>query len=190
MRRREKPSDRNSNVEEACRDCASNCFDEEASRETETSTAPHEDDIKENPERIPFKRKRENGTNDTSVAEMSVGANGFSDEAETCVVCDDVNTSKTDTSATTVLVNECYDLNEGDLRDDLFEPKLAPRIVEETRNINRVKLKEEMAPAIRAINRERDQEGRLTVAESGTIKHLEAIGKIRLQMNLPKGKIM
>jgi len=102
---------------------------------------------------------------------------------------DHVDNNTDETNASTELNDECYDLNKNDLRN-LSMPEITSRTVEEIQNINRIKLKEEMAPTIRTVNGEHDHEGKRTVAETGTLKYLKAIGKIKLlQEYVARGSI-
>ncbi|XP_012232130.2 uncharacterized protein [Linepithema humile] len=74
--------------------------------------------------------------------------------------------------------DQSYDLNEYDLRN-LFEPEITSQAFVQNvhiHNINRIKLEEEMAPTIKAINRECSQgDG----SEANTIKYLETNGEIK-----------
>ncbi|XP_012538128.1 uncharacterized protein LOC105837692 [Monomorium pharaonis] len=63
---------------------------------------------------------------------------------------------------------------------NLFEPKImSQHIVEKIQNINRIKLKEEMAPTIRVINRECGQGDGPVTAEANATKYLKANGEIQ-----------
>lgn len=112
-------------------------------------------------------------------------------------VCDDANVN-TDVDANTdanqneisakaiVKMNDkSYDLNKNDLCN-LFEPEITSEaIVEKIQNINRTELKEEMAPTVRAINRECGQGDGPVIVEAGTTKYLEANGTIQFsQLNI------
>ncbi|KYN38219.1 hypothetical protein ALC56_07259 [Trachymyrmex septentrionalis] len=87
-------------------------------------------------------------------------------------------------SAIAEMDDQSYDLNEGDLYN-LFEPEITSQPVV-GKNINRIKLKEEMAPTVRAINREHDQGDGPVTAEANMTnnKYLEANGEIKfIRMN-------
>ncbi|XP_012054875.1 PREDICTED: uncharacterized protein LOC105617949 [Atta cephalotes] len=86
-------------------------------------------------------------------------------------------------SAIVEMDDQSHDLNEGDLYN-LFEPEITSQQVV-GKNINRIKLKEEMAPTVRAINRELDQaDGPVTEANTTNNKYLEANGEIKfIRMN-------
>ncbi|XP_011638849.1 uncharacterized protein LOC105428308 [Pogonomyrmex barbatus] len=71
------------------------------------------------------------------------------------------------------------DLHGNDLYN-LFEPEITSQsIVKKIHNINRIKLKEEMAPTIRAINRECGQGDEPVATEANATKYLEASGEIK-----------
>jgi len=141
-----------------------------------------------------FQPEQENDADDPDSVEKNFDARESSNESRMnlSTVCDYANdhldnNDTDDTNASAELNDGYYDLNENDLRN-LFEPEITSQTVEEIQNINRIKLEEEMAPTIRAVDGERDREGRL--AETGTLKYLRAIGKIKLsQKNTPKGSI-
>lgn len=91
----------------------------------------------------------------------------------------DVNQSEFSANAIAELDDQGYDLNENDLYN-LFEPEITSQpIVGKIQNINRIKLKEEMAPNVRAINRECGQGDGLVTAEANATKYLEARGEIK-----------
>jgi len=145
-----------------------------------------------------FQPEQENHADDPDLVQKSSDARESSNETRMNVsaICDyandhvDNDNTNDNTSNGSIELNDgCYDLNENDLRN-LFEPEITSQTVEKIRNINRIKLEEEMAPTIRAVDEEHDHEGRPTVAETGTLKYLKAIGKIKLsQENTPKGSI-
>ena len=92
-------------------------------------------------------------------------------------------------SAIAEMDDQSYDLNEGDLYN-LFEPEITSQPVV-GKNINRIKLKEEMAPTVRAINREHDQGDGPVTAEANMTnnKYLEANGEIKfIRMNPQTGR--
>ncbi|EZA50607.1 hypothetical protein DMN91_003726 [Ooceraea biroi] len=181
-RRKRQSSDQNTDVKEAEGDIyTSNCSRQEASCETEMPTTHEKTKSFKR-----FKRYQESDAEDTDLMQKNCDRCDSLNKTRMNVstVCnyadDHVCKNRNDTNATTDLNDGCYDLNEGDLRN-LFELEITSETVEEIQNINRIKLKEEMAPTIRVINRERDQEDRpVAVAETGTTKYLEAIGKISL----------
>jgi len=86
--------------------------------------------------------------------------------------------------------DQSYDLNENDLCN-LFEPEITSQsIVGKIQNINRIKLKEEMAPTIRAINRKCGQGDGPVTAEANATKYLEANGEIKfVRTNMQTGNI-
>ncbi|KYN00678.1 hypothetical protein ALC62_08536 [Cyphomyrmex costatus] len=90
-----------------------------------------------------------------------------------------VHKNKFSANAITEMDDQHYNFNENDLCN-LFEPEITSQpVVEKIQNINRIKLKEEMAPTVRAINRECEQgDGPVTV-EANTTKYLEANGEIK-----------
>ncbi|KAL0107692.1 hypothetical protein PUN28_014770 [Cardiocondyla obscurior] len=90
-----------------------------------------------------------------------------------------VNKNKFSANAIAAMDDQSYDLNKYELYN-LFEPKITSQpIVGKIQKINRIKLKEEMAPTVRAINRECGQRDRPTV-EANATKYLEANGEIKL----------
>ncbi|XP_029173831.1 uncharacterized protein LOC114942599 isoform X2 [Nylanderia fulva] len=91
----------------------------------------------------------------------------------------DVNQNEISAKAIAKMDDKSYDLNKNDLCN-LFEPEITSEaIVEKIQNINRTELKEEMAPTIRAINRECGQGDGPVIVEAGTTKYLEANGTIK-----------
>lgn len=102
----------------------------------------------------------------------------------------DVNQSEFSANAIAELDDQGYNLNENDLYN-LFEPEITSQpIVGKIQNINRIKLKEEMAPNVRAINRECGQGDGPVTAEANTTKYLEAHGKITFErINAQTGSI-
>lgn len=99
------------------------------------------------------------------------------------------NQSEINANAMTKMNDQSNDLNKNDLCN-LFEPEITSQaIVEKIQNINRAELKEEMAPTIKAINRESDQGDEPVIVEAGTTKYLEANGAIKfLRINIQEGK--
>lgn len=89
----------------------------------------------------------------------------------------DMKQSESSANAIAEMDDQSYDLNENDLYN-LSEPEITSQpIVGKIQNINRIKLKEEMAPTVRAINRECGQgDGPV---ETNAIKYLEANGTIK-----------
>lgn len=102
----------------------------------------------------------------------------------------DVNQSEFSANAIAEMGDQSYDLNEND-RYNLFEPEITSQpIVGKIQNINRIKLKEEMAPNVRAINRECGQGDGPVTAEANTTKYLEAHGEIKfVRINAQTGSI-
>jgi len=101
----------------------------------------------------------------------------------------DANQNEINANAITMMDDQSNDLNKNDLRN-LFEPEITSQaIVEKIQNINRAELKEEMAPTIRAINRESGQGDEPVIVEAGTTKYLEANGTIKFLRNIQKGSI-
>lgn len=93
------------------------------------------------------------------------------------------NCMNTDTDTNQISANviaetndQSYDLNEYDLHN-LFEPEITSQtFAGNIHNINRIKLEEEMAPTIKAVNRECSQgDG----SKADTIKYLKTNGKIK-----------
>lgn len=100
------------------------------------------------------------------------------------------NQNKISASAIAKMDDQSNDLNKHDLYN-IFEPEITSQaIVEKIQNINRAELKEEMAPTIRAINRESGQGDKPVIVEAGTTKYLEANGAIKfLRINIQEGSI-
>ncbi|XP_076676217.1 LOW QUALITY PROTEIN: uncharacterized protein LOC143373156 [Andrena cerasifolii] len=69
------------------------------------------------------------------------------------------------------------DLRQGDL-SNLFKLDISSTNIEETNSINRIKLKEEMAPTVKAIKRECGQGNGPPVVETSTVKYVEANGQL------------
>ncbi|XP_011868201.1 PREDICTED: uncharacterized protein LOC105562185 [Vollenhovia emeryi] len=92
----------------------------------------------------------------------------------------EVNENKCSASAIAEMDDVGYDdLNDNNLYN-LFEPEITSQpIVGKIQNINRIKLKEEMAPTVRAINREYGQGDGPVTAEANATKYLEANGEIK-----------
>ncbi|XP_011698355.1 PREDICTED: uncharacterized protein LOC105456172 [Wasmannia auropunctata] len=91
----------------------------------------------------------------------------------------DVNKNEFSANATAEMDGLSYDLNENDLYN-LFEPEITSQsVVDKIQNINRIKLKEEMAPTVSAINRECGQGDEPVTAEANATKYLEASGEIK-----------
>lgn len=102
----------------------------------------------------------------------------------------DMNQNKISANAIADVDDQSYDLNESDLCN-LSEPEITSQpIVGKIQNINRIKLKEEMAPTITAVNRECGQGDGPVTAEANTTKYLEANGVIKfVQLNTQTGSI-
>lgn len=102
----------------------------------------------------------------------------------------DTNQNKFSANAIAEMDDQSYDLNENDLYN-LFEPEITSQpIVGKIQNINRIKLKEEMAPTVRAINRECGQGDGPVTAEANATKYLEANGEIKfVRINAQTGSI-
>ncbi|XP_011167171.2 uncharacterized protein LOC105201032 [Solenopsis invicta] len=101
----------------------------------------------------------------------------FADRDDVNVITD-VNKNELSANAIAGMDGKSYSLNKNDLCN-LFEPEIMSQpIVGKIQNINRIKLKEEMAPTIRAINRECGQ-GDGPVTEANATKYLEANGEIK-----------
>ncbi|KYN15425.1 PREDICTED: uncharacterized protein LOC108765127 [Trachymyrmex cornetzi] len=133
--------------------------------------------------------QKSNANDATSIHEAASNGCKFQDEKcigklKTLILTDLENTNanidvhQNKFSAIAEMDNQSYDLNGGDLYN-LFEPESQPIV---SKNINRIKLKEEMAPTVRAINRECDQGDGPVTAEANTTnnKYLEANGEIKL----------
>ncbi|XP_077268862.1 uncharacterized protein LOC143900938 isoform X1 [Temnothorax americanus] len=104
---------------------------------------------------------------------------GISADCDNVNVNFDVNQNEFSANAIAEMGDQCYDLDENDLRN-LFEPEITSQpIVGKIQNINRIKLKEEMAPTVRAINRECGQGDGPVTAEAKATKYLEANGEIK-----------
>lgn len=101
----------------------------------------------------------------------------------------DVNQNKFIANAVAEMDDQSYDLNKNDLYH-LFEPEITSQpIVGKIQNINRLKLKEEMAPTIRAIRECGQGDGPVT-AEANATKYLEANGEIKfVRINPQAGSI-
>jgi len=112
-------------------------------------------------------------TNDLN--ELNISSDTYHD----CVNVDiNINQNQVSANAIAETNDQSYDLNEYDLHN-LFKPEITSQTFVENvlvHNINRVKLKEEMAPTIKAINRECSQGDE---SEADTIKYLETNGKIK-----------
>lgn len=76
-------------------------------------------------------------------------------------------------------VDVLYYLSEGVL-SNLFKLKISETNTEEIeRSINRIKLEEEMAPTVKAVERERGEGDGPVIVETGTVKYIEAQGEIK-----------
>ncbi|XP_031834593.1 uncharacterized protein LOC116427896 [Nomia melanderi] len=96
----------------------------------------------------------------------------------------DLNQNEIDPMKTAAANEEDADvfhyLSEGDL-SNLFKLKISETDTEEIeRSINRIKLEEEVAPTVKAVERERGQGDRPVIVETGTVKYVEAQGEIEL----------
>lgn len=103
----------------------------------------------------------------------------------------DINQNEISANAIAKMDDKSDDLNKNDLCN-LFEPEITSEaIVEKIQNINRTELKEEMAPTIRAINRECGQGDGPVIVEAGTTKYLEANGTIKFsRTDIREGRYM
>lgn len=133
--------------------------------------------------------QKSNANDATSIHEAA--SNGCKFQDEKCIDRKDMNVNidvhQNNFSAIVEMDDQSYDLNEGDLYN-LFEPEITSQPVV-GKNINRIKLKEEMAPTVRAINRECDQGDGPVTAEANTTKYLEANGEIKfIRMNVQTGR--
>ncbi|EGI57325.1 PREDICTED: uncharacterized protein LOC105154081 [Acromyrmex echinatior] len=130
--------------------------------------------------------QKSNANDATSIDKAA--SNEFQDKKgkeklKTFTDCKDMNTNidmhQNKFSAIAEMDDQSYDLNRDDLYN-LFKPEITSQPVV-GKNINRIKLKEEMAPTVRAINRELDQEDGPVTADANTTnnKYLEANGEIK-----------
>lgn len=117
-------------------------------------------------------------------------------KSEIMTACNDVNVNVNVNTNIEANQNEITIANIDDQSDNLnkndlcnlFEPEITSQAIVE--NINRTELKEEMAPTIRAINRECGQGDGPVIVETDTTKYLEANGTIKfLRTNIQEGNI-
>ncbi|XP_053999686.1 uncharacterized protein LOC128887617 [Hylaeus anthracinus] len=102
-------------------------------------------------------------------------------------VIKDFNQNEINTKGITAMHDTFYDLREGDL-SNLFKLEISSTNIEEIeQSINRIKLEEEIAPTVKAVKRECGQGDGPVVAETSTIKYVEADGEIEFSRKHWKG---
>ncbi|XP_029680339.1 uncharacterized protein LOC115245945 [Formica exsecta] len=181
------------NASDKCETHTSYCSHKELTRcshETEMSTN-HENAIDSN---------QENNENDTTFVHKDGCATCNIEEltykSEIMTACNDVNVNVNVNTNIEANQNEITIANIDDQSDNLnkndlcnlFEPEITSQAIVE--NINRTELKEEMAPTIRAINRECGQGDGPVIVEADTTKYLEANGTIKfLRINIQEDSL-
>ncbi|XP_070162832.1 uncharacterized protein [Polyergus mexicanus] len=181
------------NASDKCETHTSYCSRKELTRcshETEESTN-HENAIDSN---------EENNGNDTTFVYKNGSAACNIEELpyklEIMTACNDANVNVNVNTNIEANQNEITIANIDDQSDNLnkndlcnlFEPEITSQAIVE--NINRTELKEEMAPTIRAINRECGQGDGPVIVEADTTKYLEANGTIKfLRINIQEDSL-
>lgn len=184
-------------------------LDQNASNKCETHTSycsrkeltrcSHETEMSTNHENAIDSNQESNGNNAISVHKddcTTCNIEKHTYELEIMTACNDVNTNikanknEITENAIANMDDQSDNLNKNDLRN-LFEPEITCQaIIEKIQNINRTELKEEMAPTIRAINRECGQGDGPVIVEASTTKYLEANGTVKFsRINIPEGNI-
>ncbi|KAL6441626.1 hypothetical protein ACFW04_003630 [Cataglyphis niger] len=190
-------------------------LDQNASNKCETHTSycsrkeltrcSHETEMSTNHENAIDSNQESNGNN--AISEHKNDCNISNNEKhmyelEIMTACDDVNVNvdvntnikanknEITENAIANMDDQSDNLNKNDLCN-LFEPEITRQaIIEKIQNINRTELKEEMAPTIRAINRECGQGDGPVIVEASMIKYLEANGTVKFsRINIPEGNI-
>ena len=113
-------------------------------------------------------------------ADDQINKQAFQESSEvTRDIAIDFNQNEIDPKGITAMNEETfYDLCEGDL-SNLFKLEISSTNIEEIeRSINRIKLEEEMAPTVKAINRECGGGDGPAIVETGTVKYVEANGQL------------
>ncbi|XP_050447053.1 uncharacterized protein LOC126849349 isoform X2 [Cataglyphis hispanica] len=187
-------------------------LDQNASNKCETHTSycshkeltrcSHETEMSTNHENAIDSNQESNGNNAISVHKNDCNIGKHTYELEIMTACNDANVNvdvntnikanknEITENAIANMDDESDNLNKNDFCN-LFEPEITCQtIIEKIQNINRTELKEEMAPTIRAINRECGQGDGPVIVEASTIKYLEANGTVKfLQINIPEDSL-
>ena len=117
---------------------------------------------------------------DNDTADDQINKQAFQESSEvTRDVAIDFNQNEIDPKGITAMDAETfYDLCEGDL-SNLFKLEISSTNIEEIeRSINRIKLEEEIAPTVKAINRKCGEGDGPAIVETSTFKYVEANGQL------------
>lgn len=181
MRRSRKSSDQNAN---------NKCKTHTCNSREELTCYSHETEMSMNYENAIDFNQEDNEDDATSVHKNDYNTFDIDVNVNTDVDTNtDANQNEISAKAIAKMDDKSYDFNKNDLCN-LSEPEITSEaIVKKIQNINRTELKEEMAPTVRAINRESGQGDGPVIVEAGTTKYLEANGTIKFsQLNIRKGK--